>query len=202
MKQFKLISADLFCENVGTPQQIQSMIDEAWEHKTRTPYELAFSNDGCWRSEFKYKNIDWLMDEIFKLVEKAMDYYETADPLFSSKRKHYGEPEVNYWSNINDPGSHNALHCHSLHHFVACYYLQATGTGDIVFHNPANLTESCHAQAPFVSRMAFSPKEGDLLVWPAWMPHETVINKSKHHRINVAFNIRFKTPRIIYNENY
>ena len=117
---------------------------------------------------------------------------------YPTKVKNYGPPDIDYWTNVNEPMSKNSMHNHALHHFVACYYIQAEGTGDIVFHNPANLLEQCHPHSPFTSRMAFQPRTGDLLVWPAWMPHEVEMNTSDMQRINIAFNIRFKTPHMIY----
>lgn len=200
MKQFKLISADAFCENVGTPDQIAALKIEALENWKANRGEMAFSNEGCWRSNFKYKNIEWLLIEIGKVVDNAINYYTNTDPVYTKKVEKYGLPEIEYWTNVNEPMSKNSLHSHSLHHYVACYYIQAEDTGDLIFHNPGNLLEECHPHAPFVSRMAFSPKAGDLIVWPAWMPHETEINLSSQQRINIAFNIRFQTPRMINNE--
>ena len=200
MKQFKLISADAFCKNVGTAEQIAELKTEALCNRNASIGEMSFSNEGCWRSNFKYQNIDWLLTAIGQLVDEAIGYYAQVDPVYPNKVKHYGMPEIEYWTNVNEPLSKNSLHSHSLHHYVACYYIQAEGTGDLVFHNPSNLLEECHPHAPFVSRMAFSPKAGDLIVWPEWMPHETEINLSKQQRINIAFNIRFQTPRMINNE--
>jgi hypothetical protein len=197
VKQFNLLSAQLFCENVGTPEQIADLKSQALANRADPASEMAFTNENCWRSNFKYNNIDWLLYEIGKLVDSAIIYYEKQDPVYSNKVKHYGQPEIEYWTNVNEPFSKNSLHSHSLHHYVACYYIQAEDTGDIVFHNPANLLEQCHPHSPFVSRMAFSPKLGDLLVWPAWVPHETEMNLSNQQMFNIEFNIRFKTPRMI-----
>lgn len=198
MKQFSLISADIFADTVGTPEQIEKLKAEALKRRAEDDQGMAFTNENCWRSRFKYEDISWLMQEIGKLVDSAISYYSEMDPLYPTKVKNYGTPEVEYWTNVNEPMSKNALHNHALHHFVAVYYVQAEGTGDLVFHNPANLLEQCHPHAAFVSRMAFQPKTGDLLVWPAWMPHETEMNLSDKQRINIAFNIRFKTPAMIY----
>ena len=60
-----------------------------------------------------------------------------------------------------------------------------------------NVLESCHPHAPFMTKFSYDPQDGDLLVWPAWMPHETAINTSTQQRINVAFNIRFQTQKHI-----
>ena len=192
MSQFKLISADLFTNRVGTPEQIQQLKQEALSRKEQNPRGMFFTNENCWRSSFKYNNIDWLLTELEQVLSQAVNYYSQTDPLFPQKAPFYGTPEIDYWTNINEPGSKNSLHSHGTYHFVGVFYIQSENTGDIVFHNPANLLEECNPNGPFVSRMAFTPRDGDLLLWPAWVPHEVEMNLSKQQRINIAFNIKFK----------
>ena len=200
MKVFKLLSADLFVQpNVGTEEQQKNILDFAYSQKRQNPTEMAFSNYGCWRSEFKYEDIDWLIQNILDVVHEAIKLYESLDLTYKNKVKHYGLPKINYWTNINEPGAKNVMHCHDLHHYVAVYYIQSKNTGAINFHNPANLLENCHAHSPFVSQMSYEPNDGDLLIWPGWMPHSIDENRSKIDRVNIAFNIRFETPRMIEN---
>lgn len=200
MKVFKLLSADLFVQpNVGTEEQQKNILDFAYSQKRQNPTEMAFSNYGCWRSEFKYEDIDWLIQNILDVVHEAIKLYEGLDLTYKNKVKHYGLPKINYWTNINEPGAKNVMHCHDLHHYVAVYYIQSKNTGAINFHNPANLLENCHAHSPFVSQMSYEPSDGDLLIWPGWMPHSIDENRSKIDRVNIAFNIRFETPRMIEN---
>ena len=196
---FRTLQSDSFIETgVGTNEQRQALIDYAQSIKSQTDQQqLNFSNAGCWRHEFDYPDIKWLMEHIRNLTNTAIETYASVDHLYKEKLKHYGQPEVSYWTNINEVGSKNSLHDHRLHHYVAVYYLQGKDTGDIVWHNPMNLTESCHPHAPFTSRYSYSPNDGDLILWPAWVPHETEVNSSDKQRINIAFNIRFQTPRYI-----
>jgi len=198
--RFPILSADVFTSNVGTPEQIEQLKNEALTQHKISSTELSFSNEGCWRSHFRYSNIDWLIAEIKNLVEESINHYIHLDPLYENKVKYYSNPEINYWTNVNEPLSKNDLHNHALHHYVACYYVQAKGTGDLIFSNPANLLQQCHPHSPFVSLIAFEPKEGDLYVWPGWVPHETEINLSNQQRINIAFNITFQTPKMIHHE--
>jgi uncharacterized protein (TIGR02466 family) len=193
VKQFKLLSADIFVNKAGTTEQIQQLKEEALARKTSDPTGMFFTNENCWRSRFEYTNIDWLLKELAQLLYKAVDYYSQTDPLFPQKSKSYGKPEIDYWTNINEPHSKNSLHSHNSYHFVGCYYIQGEGTGDLVFHNSANLLQDCDPNSPFVSHIAFTPKDGDLLVWPAWVAHEVETNFSNQQRINIAFNIKF-TP--------
>ena len=195
IKRFPIVAADVFARtNVGTPDQRQQLIDEAMDAFVANDSEMSFSNRDCWRSYFKYKDLSWFMDELKTLVTDAGIHYQSMDPIYKEKTTHFIAPEVKYWTNINKPGSRNSLHDHRLYHYVAVYYLQGTGTGDIVFSNPNNVLEGCNPYAPFVSPIAFSPNDGDLYLWPAWLPHETEVNTSDRHRINIAINIRFTAP--------
>ena len=47
----------------------------------------------------------------------------------------------------------------------------------------------CNQKTPFVRDFTIEPKDGDLLVWPAWVPHFVEENKSNKQRINIATNI-------------
>jgi uncharacterized protein (TIGR02466 family) len=192
VKQFKLLSAEVFSNRVGTPEQIELLKQEALARKEANPAGMFFTNEHCWRSSFEYNNIDWLLKELAQVLKNAVDYYSQTDPLFPQKSSFYGKPEIDYWTNINQPGGKNSLHNHGTYHFVGVYYIQADDTGDIVFHNPANILEECNPNGPFVSRIGFTPKSGDLLLWPAWVPHEVEMNLSNQQRINIAFNIKFK----------
>ena len=198
MLRYPIIAADLFTVNVGTAEQRKVLLDEALAHRNSGEDNMAFTNEGCWRSQFVYQDIEWLMVHLKELTNAAIDYYISTDHSFAGKVQHFGKPEVKYWTNVNEPHSKNSLHVHSLYQFVGLYYIQGYSTGDLVFHNPSNLTETCNPYAPFASRMAWQPKDGDLLVWPAWMPHETELNLSEDQRVNIAFNIRFQAPQMIY----
>ena len=195
------MSADVFTENVGTREQREVLKQAALYHRKMDKASMAFTNENCWRSRFKYRDQDiaFVFEGIDRLLQSAIDFYAQTDPTYQEKLKTYGKPEIDYWTNVNDPMSKNSLHTHSLYHYVACYYIEAEGTGDIVYFNPANLAEECNTSAPFVSRMAVTPRDGDLLLWPAWIPHEVEMNFSDKQRINIAFNIRFQTPTLIYN---
>ena len=191
IKRFLVLTGDVFQVNIGTPEQRQDLINQAYEDQRKNPNNMMFTNPGCWRTYYKYNNIDWLMKEIQQVVSEAGMYYQELDPTYKDKTKEFVGSEIAYWTNINKPGSKNKVHEHRLWQYVAVYYLQATGTGDIVFYNPNNITDSCNLFAPFTSTIAISPQDGDLLVFPAWLPHEVETNTSDRDRINISMNIRF-----------
>ncbi len=191
MKIFKVLSAELFVKNIGTKEQRDDLIQQALWNKKHEPYFMRYTNDGCWRSSFKYKNFDWVLDELQESTEYAMKYYAQDDPTYANKLKEQGDLDLVYWTNINEPGSRNILHSHQAIQYAAVFYLQAENTGSLACYNPANLTENCHATSPWVSVINFDPKDGDLVIFPGWLPHDVEPNNSDKQRINIAFNISF-----------
>ena len=190
LKKFPILQADVFVKNVGTPEQRQQLIDEAWSAYNINDETIGVSYSGCWRSYFSYNNLEWLISEVKQAVNESVFYYQQQDPIYTNKCQFFGDAHISYCTNINQIGSKIESHDHKLYQYVAVYYLQGTGTGDIIFSNPA-MTEGCNSYAPFVGPYAFSPNDGDLFIWPAWLPHGTETNRSNRNRINITFDIKY-----------
>jgi len=185
-----LFRSELFSlANIGTEEQRKDLIKEIKLIKKNNPAGADMSNYGCWRADAPCKDINWLIPEINKLLKEAVDFYAKEDIIFSQVTE-YKNIKFNYWVNVNDPNSRNSVHCHKPAHFSAVYYLQATDTGPLRMINPANIYSDCNPTAPFVRNFEFNPHDGDLILWPAWMPHEVEVNFSKKERINLVFDIR------------
>lgn len=190
IKQFiTLTRSDLFISNIGTYEQRQQLIDEVSFIKTQHPEGIDKSNPGCWRWNNPCTNIDWLMEGIVDLLDSAVELYSQEDKTFAHRQR-LKLVNVDYWTNINQPYSRNAMHSHKPAQFSVCYYLQAEGTGAIVFTNPANIMAECNPGSPFIRDYRIEPKDGDLLLWPSWMPHEVETNFSDKERINLAFDLK------------
>ena len=181
--------SDIFvCSAVGTPDQRQDMIDQI-KTKQRSNPSMSFSNPGCFRINNPCTNISWLFDQINVLLHEAINFYQLEDNVFdqfpiSSKF------DFSWWANVNSPGSRNSLHTHKEDELSCVYYLQGTNTGDLRFPNPANLLGDCCKTSPFTRDFLFAPADGDLIVFPSWLPHEVEPNLSNRERINVAFNFK------------
>ena len=98
--------------------------------------------------------------------------------------------KFSYWTNVNEYNASNVLHTHNKDTFTATYYLQGSSTGTLNFVNPANMTLECSNISPMTRSVAVQPEDGDLFVWPGWVPHEVVPNPSQRQRINIAFSIQ------------
>ena len=187
-KMISLFEATLFTvSNVGTDEQVKLLLEQIESIKHQD--SVSNTNDGCWRSNHKYENIDWLLKEITYKVDEAIDYYKQKDSVFSDLSIKRQNLKIFYWTNINDPGSRNVLHSHKTAVFSGVYYIKATGTGSLRLINPANMLGDCNSASPFTRDFYFDPRDRDLILWPSWIPHEVEVNRSTQPRINIAYDI-------------
>lgn len=85
---------------------------------------------------------------------------------------------VDHWSQVHHPLEATNTHHHGTWPFAWVYYVKVPeGAGDLNFH--------------FMDRFRqhVSPKEGSLILFPAWMNHSVSKNKSKEIRISIAGNL-------------
>ena len=191
MQKCKLFRADLFVENnVGTDQEYKNLLTQINNARAQHLKVTENSNAGCWRSETQYANIDWLIIEMRRLLDEFIKEYRSE---LEHKNLDFNKVGYFYWTNINQPGSRNARHAHSKSHFSAVYYLQGANTGPLRLINPGNSLSECDGNAPYIADVIYPPKDRDLIMWPAWVPHEVDTNLSNKERINVVFDIKFGT---------
>ena len=187
-----LFHCDLFIkEDVGTDEQREDLKKQILNAKENDIGTQGGSNDGCWRSSARYE-MDWLFDEVRLLSNEVNNIYFESEPYYKMLVEKCTNRELNYWTNINEVGSNNVLHTHTNDAWAGIYYVQAKGTGNLMFHNPANTLQQCNILSPFTRKTGIMPKDGMLVLWPGWVPHEVEENKSNKQRINLAWGINFK----------
>ena len=98
------------------------------------------------------------------------------------------------WANINPPGSPHNPHTHPNNFLSGVYYVQASeGADNICFHDPRPqvdiISPKYRKLNQYNSMVQTLPiKPGRLVIFPAWVVHSVVANRSKALRISVAFN--------------
>ena len=189
-----LYHSDLFKKSdVGTKKQRKVLLDKINYLKENNIDIASGSNPGCFRTSYEYgEELDWLREEIGQLTQYICKFYVSKEPMFQSLMTEQTQQiHLSIWTNVNEPGSTNVLHSHKGVSFACTYNLQTEGTGNLIFKNPANLLNDCDIKSPFTRNYKIEPKDGDLLVWPSWVPHEVDINNSDKQRINIAINVSF-----------
>ena len=181
-----LFKSDVYIHSYGTDAEIEALKQQMLEAHAENKQPMENNNPGCWRSSVEYSNIDWLLKGVYETAEAALEHYTNVDLALKHGIKNRNI-KLEYWSNINEPGSKNVIHSHVQNTFAAVYYIQGEGTGGLKFINPANVLNNCYTVSPYMRDVMFYPKDGELIMWPAWIPHEVEVNTSDRQRINIAF---------------
>ena len=190
-KVLPLFHYDLFIkENVGTEELREDLKRQILQAKKDDRGTQGGSNPGCWRSTALYE-MKWLYDGMRNLVMEANQNYFERDSVFDYYVDKSNNLDYNIWTNVNEVGSKNVIHSHKTDAWAGIYYVQAEGTGNLMFYNPANLLNECKFNSPFVRNTGIQPKDVMLVLWPGWIPHEVIENKSNRQRINIAWGINF-----------
>ena len=110
----------------------------------------------------------------------------------------------NCWFTIYSKGHHIPRHSHPASQFSGVYYFDVTeDSGNITFFDPISdfrlwYDEGYNPAIPFrpCKQIELQPENGMFLIFPSWLPHSTVPNKSERDRIIFSFNFNLwsKTP--------
>lgn len=101
---------------------------------------------------------------------------------------------LNYWLNINPPGSYNEVHKHANSLLVGNLYLKAPkNSGDIEFirndENDYFTSKYPTSNNPVLAtRQSITPVEREIYIFPGWLHHGVKLNNSDNNRISFSFN--------------
>ena len=177
------------------------LLPEILDHQVENPDSLPGSNDLCWRGRKEYECQKDLLKPIGMLVACWLENY-FPNKLF--------DVNVEYWTNVNSPGSTNMIHNHVMAswgtksyvfdcHLSGVYYVQSANTGAIRFYTHEQLYNLIPDGMPYSGKIGHSPSDGDILVWPSHLHHDMEVNLSSQERINVAFNVNVKEKENVVN---
>ena len=99
------------------------------------------------------------------------------------------------WAIINKKDNFNVRHTHPNCDLSAAYYVRAPkDCGKFTIENPHSISKhsypASNRKTEYNSKLEkLEIKEGDLLVFPAYLPHGVEENKSNEDRIVISFNI-------------
>lgn len=102
------------------------------------------------------------------------------------------------WLNFNPTGSCHTKHYHRNSIISGVFYLVADeNTGNINFYNKYQETSMLQGKPETFNKynyeyVYFTPKVGQLFLFPSWMSHSVDKNTSKIDRISLAFNTFYK----------
>jgi len=189
-----LFPTPVYTKMVKDPKKLNKYLFpliKAWS-KTDKGEEKTNSGGG-WHSptnmNFK-KEYKPLTDELFIMQEEIYKDYGMAAKAALG----------NMWANINNPGAYNKQHIHPNSQWSGVYYVKVPkNSGRLFVEDPRPgpnmvMPRRLDGLPKGLWRVVAYPAiEGQIIMFPAWLPHGVEINKSKEKgekgsRVSVSFN--------------
>ena len=157
---------------------------------------LERSNRGGWHSKnFKLNDQDSIQ---YKFVLKVQEYILNAFQNYGWKIKDKDIQIKEMWTVINKKEDFNVIHTHPNCYMSAAYYVKAPkNCGRFQVENP-NIAKR-HAYPEIEKKnelnmevVGIDINEGDLLLFPSYLPHKVKKNESDEDRIVISFNVDIK----------
>lgn len=107
---------------------------------------------------------------------------------------------INSWVTIYPPGAYVPEHIHSNSMLSGVFYAKVPENGgNLLFKDPSAVAKTMfirhYNDFPTVPTIyTHVVEEGQMVIFPSWLPHMTEVNKSNENRIMVSFNIDMKDP--------
>ena len=151
------------------------------------------SNKGGWHSKpFDLKNTNSIQH---KFLLETTKYVFDAIKALGWKLDPSRVICTEMWSIINKKNDYNTIHTHPNSYLSAAYYVKAPkNCGKFIVENPLSISR--HSYPALERPTEFNVKvarleieEGDLLLFPAYLPHGVEENTSEEDRVVISFNI-------------
>ena len=180
------------------------LIEAVLEQRRRHPGITRTNIGGGWHSDvdlprWPHPSIAALMSFVAASADKVV----AATNDIEADWRH--EPWIAHaWANVNPPGgAANALHEHIQMnwHWSGCYYVQCDDLDDapaarddaelgrLVFENRWHGLRLKHREPRPLNRYFHTPREGELVFFPAWQHHRVEPHRQPGDRISIAFNL-------------
>ena len=189
-----LFPTPVYTKMVKDPKKLNKYLYpliKAWSKTDKG--ETKTNAGGGWHSptdmNFK-KEYKPLTDELFIMQEAIYKDYGMAPKAALG----------NMWANLNNPGAYNKQHMHPNSQWSGVYYVKVPeNSGNLFVEDPRpgpNIVMPRRVDGlpkALWRIVAYPPIEGQMIMFPAWLPHGVEINKSKEKgekgsRVSVSFN--------------
>ena len=157
---------------------------------------LTKSNRGGWHSkDFKLSDQNSIQ---FKFALELQKYIFDTFEKFGWETKKNNIRITQMWAIINKKNDFNVIHTHPNSYLSAAYYVKAPkNCGKFIVESP-NIAKR-HSSPAIINRNELNLvlngldiNEGDLLLFPAYLPHKVAKNESDEDRIVISFNVDIK----------
>ena len=157
---------------------------------------ISKSNRGGWHSQYFMLDQKNTVQQKFAL--KVQEYIVRVFQLYGWKIKDVNIRIQHMWAIINKKNDFNVVHTHPNCYLSAAYYVRASkNCGRFTVESP-NIARryaypSIEKQNELnVDVVSLDIEEGDLLIFPSYLPHKVGTNQSDEDRIVISFNVDIK----------
>ena len=171
--------------------QLQTtLIKESYDLRNKDSRGRKVSNIGGWQSELF--SIDKSSDTLRSIITKSLrGFVPIQNDILMN---------VEGWTNINGPGCHNIKHHHPQCNLAGVLWIKVPPkSGNLVFESPHSFTSfteiNCYTDkfrknTNSYLTYSYKPIEGEIVIFPSFLPHSVLINQSEEDRISYSFNIK------------
>ena len=185
----ELFSTPIWRTTLPESIDIQWLIDLAMQQRNAQP---ELNNCGGWQSHTSGQTMQYVLP-----IPVGVQLQEFLDTEMNSIAQEIGISNINllnYWLNINPPGSYNEVHKHANSLLVGNLYLKAPkNSGDLEFirndENDYFTNKYPTSSNPIMStKQKITPQENEIYIFPGWLQHGVSLNNSDDNRISFSFN--------------
>ena len=170
------------------------LVKEVYQEKERDPKGRIVSNQGGWQSN-SYELHECKSEMLQKVIRNSLSEFK------KNLLKEKVSMKCQGWTNINGSGDFNLKHNHPRSDLSGVFWIKAPkNSGNIVFESPEifnryreldSYSDEFRYDSNVYMTYYFTPKEGNILIFPSNLQHEVKENKSNEDRISYSFNIKF-----------
>ena len=163
--------------------------DEAKDYERNNAF-YGFQLEHMGAKDHRQHPAGWIACEAGQLLLTA--FTAAAQSYLSHVAENVGvvRPDVSpdhlhVWASLHQPCSTHPRHVHAGASLSGVYYVRIppTGGGRLEFSDPRGYLP------PFTELVVYHPSEGDLILFPPWVPHEVTSNcRAQAPRISISFN--------------
>jgi uncharacterized protein (TIGR02466 family) len=178
-------------------ENVSYIYKDAGKRKQENPLGGYFISDDL----IGKHNLTNLEKRIYEVLENYLSAVEwtaiinNPDPVIPQlKSKTF--KIMNSWINIAEKGVKHDYHSHPGYTIAGVYYYRVSDEqGGLCFNNPNMMIYNASFPEGRTSPQSVEviPKDGDIILFPAWLQHSTMENTIDDERISIAFNINFTT---------
>tara|TARA_B100001057_G_scaffold464548_1_gene519840 strand:+ start:1027 stop:1629 length:603 start_codon:yes stop_codon:yes gene_type:complete len=174
----------------------KELADYIYKLRSEDNVGLTKSNRGGWHSKnFKLDNKDSIQ---FKFALEIQKYILDVFQNYGWKTEQNRIQIKEMWAIINKKDDFNVIHTHPNCYLSSAYYVKAPeNCGKFLIENPNQAKRHFYPQLANKTELnmpiaGLDVNEGDLLLFPGYLPHKVAKNESDEDRIVVSFNVTTK----------